>query len=165
VDARAAPLRCHRRGRSHPRRVRRQSQFRLRAGVIASFGSGSTLIDIRVIAPEGVAAHASQLRSDIPARKQAGTMPGREYRQLPSGGNRGHLMDRSRALGRGAKRSRALALLELVPARPLYARAASDNAGSLRVLQNAASSRPGRRHRSPPGGTQDIEETILRLDA
>jgi hypothetical protein len=41
-------------------------------GVIASFGSASTRIDIRVIAPEGAAAYRSALRADLAARKEAG---------------------------------------------------------------------------------------------
>jgi hypothetical protein len=40
--------------------------------IIASFGSGSTRIDIRVIAPEGAAAYRSALRADLAARKKAG---------------------------------------------------------------------------------------------
>jgi hypothetical protein len=41
-------------------------------GVIASFGSGSTRIDIRVIAPGGAAAYRSALSADLAARKKAG---------------------------------------------------------------------------------------------
>jgi hypothetical protein len=41
-------------------------------GVIASFGSASTRIGIRVIAPEGGAAYRSALRADLAARKKAG---------------------------------------------------------------------------------------------
>src|SRR5215469_12017387 len=40
--------------------------------VIASFGSGSTRIDIRVVAPDGPAAYASALNTDVQNRKQAG---------------------------------------------------------------------------------------------
>jgi RimJ/RimL family protein N-acetyltransferase len=51
--------------------------------------------------------------------------------------------------------TRALALLlELVPTRPLYGRAASDNVGSLRVLQNAASTQSGPSNRSLRDGTR-----------
>jgi hypothetical protein len=51
-------------------------------------------------------------------------------------------------------------LLGLVTAGPLHARAASGNAGSLRVLQNAASSsRTGKSFAA--GRNEDIEETIL----
>ena len=41
-------------------------------GVIASFGSAGTRIDIRVIAPKGAAAYRSALRADLAARKMAG---------------------------------------------------------------------------------------------
>jgi hypothetical protein len=40
---------------------------------IASFGSGSTRIDIREIAPQGTAAYVSALRADILARQTSGT--------------------------------------------------------------------------------------------
>lgn len=61
--------------------------------------------------------------------------------------------------------TRALALLlELVSARPLYARAASDNAGSLRVLQKSGFKAIGTGKSFAAGRTAEIEETILRLD-
>jgi len=61
--------------------------------------------------------------------------------------------------------TRALALLlELVPARPVYARAASDNVGSLRVLQKCGFQAVGTEISFAPGRNTDIEETILRLD-
>jgi RimJ/RimL family protein N-acetyltransferase len=61
--------------------------------------------------------------------------------------------------------TRALALLlELVPARPLYARAASDNAGSLRVLQKSGFTPIGTENSFAAGRNEEIEETILRLD-
>jgi hypothetical protein len=41
-------------------------------GVIASFGSAITRIDIRVIAPKGATAYRSALRADLAARKKAG---------------------------------------------------------------------------------------------
>jgi hypothetical protein len=40
--------------------------------VIASFGSGATRVDVRAIAPDGAAAYASALRSDLADRKRAG---------------------------------------------------------------------------------------------
>lgn len=60
--------------------------------------------------------------------------------------------------------SRALAqLLDLVPDRPVHARAASDNAASLRVLEKAGFEVVGTdtAYASARGG--EIEETILRL--
>jgi len=61
--------------------------------------------------------------------------------------------------------SRALALLlESVPVRPLFARAASDNVGSLKVLQNAGFAITGTETSFANGRNTEIEETILRLD-
>ncbi|MBB2946718.1 RimJ/RimL family protein N-acetyltransferase [Actinoplanes lutulentus] len=61
--------------------------------------------------------------------------------------------------------SRALAqLLELVPARPIFARAASDNAGSLKVLHKAGFTAIGTDTGFANARNAEIEETILRLD-
>jgi RimJ/RimL family protein N-acetyltransferase len=66
--------------------------------------------------------------------------------------------------GRGIA-TRALALLlDLVPARPVHARAASDNAASLRVLQKSGFKIIGVETSFAAGRGGDIEETILRLD-
>lgn len=68
------------------------------------------------------------------------------------------------AWGRGIA-TRALALLlELVPSRPLHARAASDNAGSLRVLRKLGFQIVGTEHSFAAGRSAAIEETLLRLD-
>ena len=48
--------------------------------------------------------------------------------------------------------------------RPLFARAASDNAASLRVLEKAGFPRIGVNRDSARGRGEEIEETILRLD-
>ena len=48
--------------------------------------------------------------------------------------------------------------------RPLYARAASDNVGSLRVLEKAGLGRVGVNRDFAHGRGEEIEETILRLD-
>jgi RimJ/RimL family protein N-acetyltransferase len=61
--------------------------------------------------------------------------------------------------------SRALDLLmDLVSNRPLYARAASDNVGSLRVLQKSGFKVIGTENSFAPGRNSDIVETILRKD-
>lgn len=61
--------------------------------------------------------------------------------------------------------SRALALLlELVPVRPLIGRAASDNAGSLKVLRKAGFEVVGTDTGFANARGAEIEETILRLD-
>ena len=54
--------------------------------------------------------------------------------------------------------------LELVPARPLHARAASDNAGSFRVLQKAGFKAIGTENSFAPARNAGIEETTLRKD-
>jgi RimJ/RimL family protein N-acetyltransferase len=61
--------------------------------------------------------------------------------------------------------SRALdLLLEAVAVRPLFARAASDNAGSLKVLQRAGFAITGTETAFANGRDTQTEETILRLD-
>jgi RimJ/RimL family protein N-acetyltransferase len=65
--------------------------------------------------------------------------------------------------GRGVA-SQALALfLDTVTVRPLYARAASDNLGSLRVLQKAGFTTIGTEISYGNARNTEIEETILRL--
>ncbi len=60
---------------------------------------------------------------------------------------------------------RALALLlESVPVRPLFARVASDNGGSLKVLRRAGFVITGTEVSFANGRKANIEETILRLD-
>ena len=72
-------------------------------------------------------------------------------------------LDRS-AWGRGIA-SRALELLlELVPARPLHARAASDNIASLRVLRKAGFAIVGTETSYAAARKCEIEETLLRLE-
>jgi RimJ/RimL family protein N-acetyltransferase len=72
-------------------------------------------------------------------------------------------IDRS-AWGQGIA-SQALALfLDTVVVRPMYARAASDNLGSLRVLQKAGFTITGTEVSYAPARNADTEETILRLN-
>ena len=60
--------------------------------------------------------------------------------------------------------ARVLALfLGQVPVRPLHARAASDNAASLRVLQKAGFEIIGTEKSFAQARNEEIEETILRL--
>ncbi|MGD1051300.1 MAG: GNAT family N-acetyltransferase [Solirubrobacteraceae bacterium] len=60
--------------------------------------------------------------------------------------------------------TRALSLLlEQTPVRPIRARAASDNAGSLRVLAKAGFQPIGTEISFAPGRAAEIEETILEL--
>jgi RimJ/RimL family protein N-acetyltransferase len=65
--------------------------------------------------------------------------------------------------GRGIA-TRALGLLlEEISVRPIRARAASDNAGSIRVLQKAGFHPIGTEVSFAPGRGAEIEETILEL--
>lgn len=68
------------------------------------------------------------------------------------------------AWGRGIA-SRALSLfIDQIGIRPLYARAASDNVGSLRVLEKAGFRTVGTEMSFAAARGQQIEETIMRLD-
>jgi RimJ/RimL family protein N-acetyltransferase len=66
--------------------------------------------------------------------------------------------------GRGIATAALQILLAETSERPLYARAASDNVGSLRVLEKAGFRRIGVNRDFAPGRGEEIEETILRLD-
>jgi RimJ/RimL family protein N-acetyltransferase len=66
--------------------------------------------------------------------------------------------------GRGIASAALQILLAETDERPLRARAASDNAGSLRVLEKAGFRRVGVDRGFAPGRGEEIEETILRLD-
>jgi RimJ/RimL family protein N-acetyltransferase len=68
------------------------------------------------------------------------------------------------AWGKGIATQALALLLDLVSARPLYARAASDNVGSLRVLQKCGFKAIGTEKSFAAGRNEDVEETILRLD-
>lgn len=66
--------------------------------------------------------------------------------------------------GRGVASRAFELLLEIVPVRPLHARAASDNVGSLRILQKSGFKIIGIEHSFAPGRNCAIAETILRRD-
>ena len=113
-------------------------------------------------------AHMARVRSSPGITLRAVTCDGRlvgSISSFPAGGQTEvtYWIDRA-AWGKGIA-TRALALLlELVPTRPLHARAASDNAGSLRVLQKCGFKAAGTETSFAAGRNEDIEETILRLD-
>jgi RimJ/RimL family protein N-acetyltransferase len=66
--------------------------------------------------------------------------------------------------GQGIASRAVVLLLDLVRVRPLHARAASDNAGSLRVLRKAGFQVVGTEISYANARRTRIEETILRLD-
>jgi len=73
-------------------------------------------------------------------------------------------IDRS-AWGCGVASRALVLLLELVTVRPIYARAASDNVGSLRVLTRAGFVVVGTDRAYADARGTEIEETLLRKDA
>jgi RimJ/RimL family protein N-acetyltransferase len=66
--------------------------------------------------------------------------------------------------GRGIASAALQNLLSMTTERPLFARAATDNAASLRVLEKAGFRRIGVDRGFARGRGEEIEETILRLD-
>jgi RimJ/RimL family protein N-acetyltransferase len=66
--------------------------------------------------------------------------------------------------GKGIATAALRLLLGETAERPVYARAASDNVASLRVLEKAGFRRVGGDRGFAPGRGEEIEETILRLD-
>ncbi|MBO0778695.1 MAG: GNAT family N-acetyltransferase [Ktedonobacteraceae bacterium] len=66
--------------------------------------------------------------------------------------------------GRGIATGALLALLDQVEERPLYARAAKDNVGSLRVLEKCGFTRIGEDRGFSNARGEEVEEFILRLD-
>ena len=72
-------------------------------------------------------------------------------------------VDRTR-WGKGIASAALQILLAETAERPVYARAASDNIGSLRVLEKAGFRRVGINRGFAPGRAEEVEETILRLD-
>jgi RimJ/RimL family protein N-acetyltransferase len=113
-------------------------------------------------------AHMAKLRAAPDITLRAVTCDGRFVGSISSFVMDGdteitYWIDRS-VWGRGIA-GRALALLlDTVPVRPLHARAASDNVGSLKVLQKAGFTITGTEVSYATARNAEIEETILRLD-
>ncbi len=66
--------------------------------------------------------------------------------------------------GRGVATEALKGMLRLVPARPIFARAATDNLGSVRVLQKCGFKIIGTDKGFANGRGEETEEYILRLD-
>ena len=113
-------------------------------------------------------AHRSRVSSDPSVTERAITCDGQFVGIVASFVIEGetevtYWVDRA-AWGRGIASAALALLLELVPGRPLHARAASDNTGSLRVLQKAGFQAVGTETSFASARGTEIEETILRLD-
>ncbi|MEV8504636.1 GNAT family N-acetyltransferase [Actinoplanes sp. NPDC051475] len=67
--------------------------------------------------------------------------------------------------GQGVATAAVRMFLATIPVRPITARAASDNAGSLGVLRKAGFRKIGTEVAYATARGRDIEETVLRLDA
>jgi RimJ/RimL family protein N-acetyltransferase len=67
--------------------------------------------------------------------------------------------------GRGIATAALRLLLEEVPERPLYARAAADNAGSRRVLEKCGFAQTARARGFANARSEEIEEVVLVLKA
>lgn len=67
--------------------------------------------------------------------------------------------------GKGIATTALAAFLRLVTIRPLYARAAKDNLGSIQVLRNCGFMVCGEDRGFAEARGQEIEEYVLRLDA
>jgi RimJ/RimL family protein N-acetyltransferase len=67
--------------------------------------------------------------------------------------------------GRGLATRALQAFLQLEGARPLYARAASDNAASIRVLTKSGFRIVGEGREFAHGRNEETDEVVLRLDA
>jgi len=113
-------------------------------------------------------AHMAKVRSLPGVTNRAVTVDGRLVGSIASFVVDGdaevtYWIDRS-VWGQGIA-GRALALLlEVVRVRPLFARAASDNLGSLNVLRRAGFAVVGTEMAFANGRKAEIEETILRLE-
>ena len=113
-------------------------------------------------------AHMARVRNSPDITMRAVTCDGQLVGSIASFAVEGqtevtYWIDRA-AWGRGIASRALLLLLDLVPIRPLYARVASDNAGSLRVLQKAGFTAIGTENSFAPGRNREVNETILRKD-
>jgi RimJ/RimL family protein N-acetyltransferase len=113
-------------------------------------------------------AHMAEVRSSPDLVLRAVTCDGRLVGSVASFPAEGqtevtYWIDRG-VWGQGIATQALALLLDLVPVRPLHARAASDNVGSMRVLQKAGFKVVGTEVSFAAGRNGEIEESILRLD-
>jgi RimJ/RimL family protein N-acetyltransferase len=113
-------------------------------------------------------AHQERLSADPSVVQRAVLLDGRLVGTISSFVLEGdtevtYWIDRA-AWGQGVA-SRALeGFLLQVPTRPVFGRAASDNAASLRVLEKAGFAPVGSGRAYAAGRRKEVEETVLRLD-
>jgi RimJ/RimL family protein N-acetyltransferase len=111
--------------------------------------------------------HMSKLRTSPDVTLRAVTRDGRLVGSIGSFVMEGdteitYWIDRS-AWGQGIASQAVTLLLDTVEVRPVYARTASDNLGSIRVLQKAGFTITGTEISYASARNAEIEETILRL--
>jgi RimJ/RimL family protein N-acetyltransferase len=116
---------------------------------------------------EAFDAHMSKVRASPDVTLRAVIREGRVVGSIASFVIEGrtevtYWIDRS-VWGQGIASQALALLLDIVPVRPLHARAASDNVGSLRVLQKAGFKPVGTEISYANGRNAEIEETVLRL--
>ena len=112
-------------------------------------------------------AHMAKIMSNPENRLRAITRDSRLVGTIGSYPSEGmtevtYWIDRS-VWGQGIATQALRQFLEEIPERPVRARAASDNAGSLRVLEKAGFRPVGTDRGFAKGRAADIEETILEL--
>ncbi len=116
---------------------------------------------------EAFDAHMSRVRTSPEITHRAVTRDGHLVGSIASFVSEGHTevtywIDRS-VWGQGLASQALALLLDTVPARPMLARAASDNVASLRVLRKAGFAIIGTEISYASARKAEIEETILRL--
>ena len=113
-------------------------------------------------------AHIARVRGAPDVTMRAVTRDGRLVGHVAAFDRDGELevtyaVDRA-AWGQGVASQALALLLREVTARPVHARAASDNLGSLRVLEKAGFRIIGTNRDFAQARKTEIEETVLRLD-
>ena len=111
----------------------------------------------------------ARLRSDVSTTNRVVEIDGRVVGQIASFDLEGHrevtYWIGREDWGRGIATRALQELLQVEATRPLYARAASDNAASIRVLTKCGFRPAGKGRGFAHGRNEDTDEVVLRLDA